>query len=88
MQKNINSEEINLIPIYISVSTLVAFHHAERRQDNLTEWIKRYDTEDEQFTEFEKKIKHSQVDCEVIKNNKKLDNAVSALIRYIEVSEK
>lgn len=84
LQKNISNENIRLIPIYISVNPLIAFHHAIKRKDNITEWIKRYDAEDEQFTVFEHRLKLSQVDCKVVKNNKKLDDAASAIIQYIE----
>lgn len=84
LQKNVNTKEIKLVPIYISVNPLVAFHHAIKREDNLTEWIKRFNAEDEQFAVFEHKLKLSQVECKVIKNNKKLDEAAKCLIQYIE----
>lgn len=87
LKENIKAEEINIIPIYISVCTLVAFWRAKKRKDNLSQWIARYEAEDEQFTEFESRIKSNQIECKVIKNNKKMDNTLHLMIDYITQQE-
>lgn len=54
LEKKLKSEDVELIPIYITLPKSVSKRRAEQRKDNLDVYYQRYADENEQFTQFEK----------------------------------
>lgn len=72
--------DIELIPIYITVSKTKGIERAKKRKDNIDSYLQRYESENQQFTEFEK----SNLIWYRILNHGTLEEGIERLVRIID----
>lgn len=80
LQLKTKSMDIELVPIYITVSKKVAIQRAKKRGDNMEVFNQRYEDENKQFTDFE----HSNLIWYRVLNHDSYEEGVEKLKRIIK----